>query len=219
MFRPKFGTCSQCQKERLLVVKKLLCKQCNDKTKRNNRTGRQRLEGDSDRSRENVSNKIEEYTNGCKRNFICRRTLNSNSTTSQRVLKNKSDDNSKTNKRHSDHSGSPGIRRADNISKKRSASKSKLLRRKIPKRSEKRKKQDLAYKALREAYLKTHPECEANIPGVCSGDPAHEIHHTYSGKDREKYYLDTTTWKAIERSCHDWIHAHPLEAREMGLLK
>lgn len=89
----------------------------------------------------------------------------------------------------------------------------------IPNRSEKRKKEDVAYQALRKAYLLTHPSCELNIQGVCSGEPAHEIHHTYSGKDREKYFLDTTTWKSTERNCHDWVHLHPVEAREMGLLK
>jgi hypothetical protein len=92
-------------------------------------------------------------------------------------------------------------------------------RKPIPRISDKRKKQEVAYQALRKVYLATHPQCEANIQGVCSGEPAHEIHHTYSGKDREKYYLDTTTWKAVERCCHDWIHLHPIEAREMGLLK
>jgi hypothetical protein len=94
-----------------------------------------------------------------------------------------------------------------------------ILRKPIAKKSEKRKKQEIAYQALRKVYLATHPHCEANIPGVCSGEPAHEIHHQFSGKDREKYFLDATTWKAVERSCHDWIHLHPIEAREMGLLK
>lgn len=89
----------------------------------------------------------------------------------------------------------------------------------IPKRSEKRKKEEIAYQALRKVYLATHPQCEVNIQGVCSGEPAHEIHHQYSGKDREKYFLDTTTWKAVERNCHDWVHANPLEARELGFLK
>lgn len=89
----------------------------------------------------------------------------------------------------------------------------------IPKRSAKRIKQEAAYSVLRKVFLDQHPECMAKIEGVCSGDRTHEIHHQHSGKDREKYFLDTGTWLALERSCHDWIHSHPLESRELGLLK
>jgi len=46
-----------------------------------------------------------------------------------------------------------------------------------------------------------------------------EIHHTYSGKDRSKYFLDTTTWIAVSRNGHNWIHSNPKEARELGYLK
>jgi hypothetical protein len=57
------------------------------------------------------------------------------------------------------------------------------------------------------------------LPEVCSHQRTSEIHHSYSGKDRDKYYLDTTTWYAVERCCHDWCHANPKEARELGYLK
>jgi hypothetical protein len=41
-----------------------------------------------------------------------------------------------------------------------------------------------------------------------------EIHHTYCGKDRAKYYLDESTWIAVSRDGHNWIHDNPKEARE-----
>ena len=46
-----------------------------------------------------------------------------------------------------------------------------------------------------------------------------EVHHTYCGKDRAKYYLDVSTWLAVSRDGHNWIHAFPKEARELGFLK
>lgn len=89
----------------------------------------------------------------------------------------------------------------------------------IAKESPKRKKESILYSTMRKVYLDQHPQCEINIPGVCSHQNANQIHHTYSGKDRDKYFLDTATWKATEQNCHDWVHTHPIEAREMGYLK
>ncbi len=48
---------------------------------------------------------------------------------------------------------------------------------------------------------------------------ATEVHHKYSGKDRAKYFLDTTTWLGVSRLGHIWIHAFPKEARKLGFLK
>lgn len=89
----------------------------------------------------------------------------------------------------------------------------------IPKFSDKRQKENIAYSALRETFLQTHPNCMINIPGVCSRKRSNQIHHSYSGKDRDKYYLDTTTWFASEENCHEWVHNNPREARELGFLK
>jgi hypothetical protein len=41
-----------------------------------------------------------------------------------------------------------------------------------------------------------------------------EIHHTYCGKDRANY-LDESTWIAVSRDGHNWIHDNPKEAREI----
>lgn len=41
----------------------------------------------------------------------------------------------------------------------------------------------------------------------------------FAGTNREAFYLVQSTWKAVCRNCHDWIHAHPTEARTMKWLK
>jgi len=85
----------------------------------------------------------------------------------------------------------------------------------IPKVSEKRKIEDLKYRVLRIEFL-GKPENQ-----ICpiTKWPSTEIHHTYCGKDRAKYYLDTSTWIAVSRDGHNWIHDNPKEARDKGFLK
>ena len=86
---------------------------------------------------------------------------------------------------------------------------------KIPKVSEKRKIDDLKYRVLRIEFLGKMENKTCPITKW----PATEIHHTYCGKDRSKYYLDTSTWLAVSRDGHNWIHDNPKEARELGYLK
>ena len=86
---------------------------------------------------------------------------------------------------------------------------------KIPKVSKKRQAEDLRYKVLREEFLSR----KENQICPISKQQTVEVHHTYSGKDRAKYYLDTTTWIAVSRDAHNWIHDHPKDAREQGYLK
>ena len=88
----------------------------------------------------------------------------------------------------------------------------------IPQRSEKRIKEERLYSAQRIIYLGEHPLCEFHIAGICT-HVATDIHHTYSGKDRGEYFLDQSTWKALCRKCHDWVHMNSKEARELGYLK
>ena len=89
---------------------------------------------------------------------------------------------------------------------------------KIKKFSEKRKQQNDEYSKLRKLYLESHPFCEAKLSGICTGE-ATDIHHLYSGKDRNKYYLQIETYKAVCRSCHNFIHDHLSTegALELGL--
>jgi hypothetical protein len=86
---------------------------------------------------------------------------------------------------------------------------------KIPKVSKKRQVEDLQYKVLREEFLSR----KENQICPISKQQTVEVHHAYSGKDRAKYYLDTTTWIAVSRDGHNWIHDHPQDAREQGYLK
>lgn len=84
----------------------------------------------------------------------------------------------------------------------------------IPKQSEKRKKDTAIYLKKRIEFLNENPICQ-----VCNTRSATECHHTFSAKDRGKYYLDQTTWMAVCRTCHNWIHDKSKEARELGFLR
>ena len=83
--------------------------------------------------------------------------------------------------------------------------------------SKKRQVEMDEYSKKRKLFLIANPNCQAKLIG-CSGE-ATDVHHLYSGKDREKYYLQISTWKAVCRSCHNFIHDHlsSEEAIEMGL--
>jgi len=85
----------------------------------------------------------------------------------------------------------------------------------IPKVSDKRKIENAKYSVLRIEFL---GKKENQICPI-TGWPATEVHHKWCGKDRAKYYLDTTTWMAVSRDGHNWIHDNPKEARELGYLK
>lgn len=84
----------------------------------------------------------------------------------------------------------------------------------IPKVSEKRKIDNLKYYAQRIVFL-GKPENK-----ICpiTGWPATEVHHKWCGKDRAKYYLDESTWMAVSRDGHNWIHDNSKESRELGYL-
>jgi len=84
----------------------------------------------------------------------------------------------------------------------------------IKKVSAKRDKENKAYLTLRKVFLENHKTCQVNQDGRSV-----EVHHTYSGKDRDKHFLDVKTWLAVCRGCHNWIHKNPLEARKLGYLK
>lgn len=85
----------------------------------------------------------------------------------------------------------------------------------IPQVSKKRKVEMLQYSVLRIEFL---CKKENQICPITKQQTV-EVHHTFSGKDRAKYYLDVSTWLAVSRDGHNWIHANPKEARELGYLK
>lgn len=87
----------------------------------------------------------------------------------------------------------------------------------IPRVSAKRAKKDAEYLKLRERFLTENPICQISVAGCNHG--ATDVHHTYAGANRDAFYLVQSTWKAVCRNCHDYIHANPAEARVMNWLK
>lgn len=83
--------------------------------------------------------------------------------------------------------------------------------------SSKRKKKDQEYLKLRNRFLTDFSLCQIAVKG-CSVN-ATDVHHTYAGVNRDAFYLVQSTWLAVCRNCHDWIHAHPKESRAFGYLK
>lgn len=80
--------------------------------------------------------------------------------------------------------------------------------------SDTRQMEGRLYRTKRTKFLTDRPRCEAALPGC--GGPSCDVHHRagrYGGN-----YLNEATWTAVCRPCHDWIHSHPKDARERGLL-
>lgn len=88
---------------------------------------------------------------------------------------------------------------------------------KIPQVSSKRKKKDAEYSKLRQRYLTENPLCMIKVKGCTHF--ATDVHHTFNGANRDAFYLVQSTWMSLCRNCHDWVHLHSKEAREMGWLK
>jgi hypothetical protein len=85
---------------------------------------------------------------------------------------------------------------------------------KIPQKSKKRIIEDAKYSVFRIEFLS---KIENRICPITQ-KPTTEVHHKYSGKDRSKYFLDVSTWLAVSREGHNWIHDNPKEARMLGYL-
>lgn len=77
--------------------------------------------------------------------------------------------------------------------------------------SERRKKSGVVYRALRSAFLEANPQCAVN-PKKASTD----VHHARGRAG--SLLIDARFWVAVSREGHDWIQAHPIEARQRGLL-
>jgi ribosomal protein L32 len=81
----------------------------------------------------------------------------------------------------------------------------------INKVSEKKKKEDRAYYALRDVFLKNHPQCKLNLQGCFLRST--DVHHVHR---RGQNYLNVKTWMALCRNCHEYVERHPKESRERG---
>lgn len=88
---------------------------------------------------------------------------------------------------------------------------SKTLRTRSPHRS----KEEALYLKKRLDFLYYHPKCQASIPNRCSHN-ATDVHHK-NGRTNERLN-DEEHWLSVCRGCHDWIHSHPEEARQLNLL-
>lgn len=88
---------------------------------------------------------------------------------------------------------------------------------KIPQVSSKRKKKDAEYSKLRQRYLTENPLCMIKVKGCTHF--ATDVHHTFNGANRDAFYLVQSTWMSLCRNCHQYVHLHSKEAREIGWLK
>jgi len=84
---------------------------------------------------------------------------------------------------------------------------------KIKNRTAQGAKEDRIYSELRKKYLEENPFCKAGLPGCTLN--ATEIHHKAL---RGKNYLNIETWLPACSNCHKYIHDHPKESYEKGLL-
>jgi len=84
----------------------------------------------------------------------------------------------------------------------------------IRKVSKKRAAQNREYKKLRAEYTEKHPYCEAR--GLSCTFYATDLHHK-NHRNGERLN-DVSNFMAVCRGCHNWIHAHPAEARAKGWL-
>lgn len=111
------------------------------------------------------------------------------------------------------------------------------LKRAVPARgirrvSLKRAKLNREYSKLKAEFIKLHPYCQWFIAqhGMdelkvkfdfgCANwlvvPRSVDIHHV---KGRGKYLLDTSTWMAVSRYGHEWIHNHPKESYQRGYMQ
>lgn len=78
--------------------------------------------------------------------------------------------------------------------------------------SEKRKELNKEYFILVEQFKKDNPHCKAKVNEYCT-KVTEEPHHK---KGRGKFLFSIDTWLPVCRSCHNYIEAHPKEAKEKG---
>lgn len=110
-------------------------------------------------------------------------------------------------------------------------------RKRLPAVSARRKREGKLYLTKREAFIAAHPFCQVFIArlelveaaviqfnghyidvfGLLRRAPvATEVHHKsgrYGGN-----YLNESTWLAVCRDAHEWIHNNPSLARARGML-
>lgn len=83
----------------------------------------------------------------------------------------------------------------------------------LPKVSKRQAKRNKEYSAARAMKLEQQPFCER-----CLRDGAQTVAtqtHHIQGRDGERM-MDVENLLAVCVYCHEWLHAHPQEAKELG---
>ncbi len=80
--------------------------------------------------------------------------------------------------------------------------------------SDKRLEEMKEYRIVRDAFMITHPICQAKVEG-CTYYSC-DNHHR-KGKEG-KLLCDVKWFMAVCRHCHNWIDANPNKAREKGFI-
>lgn len=82
--------------------------------------------------------------------------------------------------------------------------------------SKRREAQLAQYSLAKKVYMDKHTYCECQTPEHACFNYATEIHHK-NGRNGKRL-IDIQYFMAICRTCHEWIHANPKKARELGYL-
>ena len=83
----------------------------------------------------------------------------------------------------------------------------------MKKMSKKMSKATRSYSKLRKTFLLNNPMCHVRSTD-CTLQTT-DVHHKLG---RGMHHLDVITWLPVCRSCHDWIHNNPIDAKELGFL-
>lgn len=85
----------------------------------------------------------------------------------------------------------------------------------IAKVAPKRKEENKEYEKAKKEYLAKNVGCEAQVATDCTG-LSNDIHHR-RGRNAKDDRINPLHFVAVCRKCHLYLHAHPIQAKELGL--
>ncbi len=85
----------------------------------------------------------------------------------------------------------------------------------VKKVSAKRVEENKEYDKARKEYLAQHKVCEAQVATDCTG-VSQDIHHR-RGRNSKDDRINPNHFVAVCRKCHLFLHAHPIQAKQLGL--